>query len=314
MDFFEVLIRIVMCFFMLLACELFGFCLIIGVCYFLFGKWPFNKRRKLCRILCQLSAILIWGLFFLETVGNSLDTPYAISSFILLITAIPVCNFIISMIENAKLQIRNNRANRTSVKETVQLVKDENMKRRLENASLNRTAEEMEVVRYFFGDNGCMSDQQYFEMLVYKRDSLASRNKVLEIIGMDESQVAEIYPIYREEYVYSWTMYSGSINKPFANKNVNGFNVSSRYHVSWTFFSDNLLINYDIVFDMDKSWKQEKVTEIYYHDISNYNINNNIINLVLTNGQTHRLDFSDNMYAGATMQGLIQKIRESKTM
>ena len=314
MGIFNDLIGAVMYFCMMLICEVFGFCLIIGFCYLVFRKCQFNARRKICRILCQLSAIVVWGIFFLDTVRNPYDREFAISSLILLLTAIPVCNFIISLLESAKLQVRNSRANRTGVKQTLQLAKEENMKRRLENASYSRTAEEMEVVRYFFGDNGCMSDQEYFDRLAWKRNSLASKGRVLEIVGLDESQVSEIYPIYKEEYVFSWTMYSGNINKPFATKKVNGFDISSRYHVAWTLFSDNLLINYDVVFDMDKSWKQEKTTEIFYHDISNYYINNNVVNLVLMSGQTYQLDFSNNMYGGVSVQGLIQKIRESKYM
>lgn len=314
---FEWLIRTIILFIIMLSCEVFGFCLIIGFCNLVFAKKPLNKRRKICRVLCQISAIVVWGSLIPQTIGDldrARGAMQTISEVILLISAIPVCNFLLSLFERAKFKSANSAVNRPSVKETVQSAKEESMKRRLENASLERTAEEMEVVRYFFGDNGCMSDQEYFERLAWKRNALASKSRVLEIVGLDEAQVAEIYPIYREEYVFSWGMYSGNINKPFATKKINGFNISSRYHVSWTLFSDNLLINYDLLFDMDKSWKQEKTTEIFYHDVSNYFIDNNIVNLILMNGQNYRLDFSDSMYGGASIQGLIQKIRESKNM
>lgn len=311
MNFFNVLIIGFFC----LIMESIGFCFIVGCCNVVFKNKPFASRRKICRVLCQTSAIIVWGFFILENKGDAhRDRGIMLCTigFLLIVTALKVCNFVLKTFERAKLVQKNNQVEKKTIKETVQQVKDDNMKRRLENASSDRNADEMEVVRYFFGDAGCMSDQEYFEKLATKREILASKSKVLQAVGLDDTQVSEIYPIYKEEYVPSKSMYSGNIKNAFANKSVNGFMISSRYHVSWTFFSDSQMINYDIMFDMDKDWKQENTVEIFYKDISNYSINNDVITMTLLSGQTHRLDLTGNINADATIQGLIQKIRESK--
>ena len=59
-----------------------------------------------------------------------------------------------------------------------------------------KTAEQQRVIDYFCKEEGCMSknmsDDEYSQMVIKKRDSLNLRAKALSKIGLDEDEVNEI--------------------------------------------------------------------------------------------------------------------------
>lgn len=65
-----------------------------------------------------------------------------------------------------------------------------------------RNSEQKQVIKYFYGDGGCLSstmkDDEYDAMVQAKVKSMDFRQKALNKIGLDESQVSEIEPVHFE--------------------------------------------------------------------------------------------------------------------
>ena len=106
-----------------------------------------------------------------------------------------------------------------------------------------KTAEQQRVIDYFCKEEGCMSknmsDDEYSQMVIKKRDSLNLRAKALSKIGLDEDEVNEIPPALFEGYVFK---------NAFAKKRANGNWVSSAYQVAWLFFSSTQIYVYRYTF------------------------------------------------------------------
>ena len=69
-----------------------------------------------------------------------------------------------------------------------------------------RTEEQKKVIRYFLGGGGClsktMSDEEYEAAVMAKARSMDFKQKALNKIGLDESQVNEIEPVHFEGYYF----------------------------------------------------------------------------------------------------------------
>ncbi len=128
-----------------------------------------------------------------------------------------------------------------------------------------KTAEQVKVIEYFCKDEGClsknMSDDEYFALVVKKRDSLNLRQKALSKIGLDEDEVSEIPPAVFEGYVFK---------NAFAKKRANGDWVSSSYQVAWLFFSSTQIYIYRYTFNMDEDKKSESTDEFFYKDVTSF--------------------------------------------
>ena len=128
-----------------------------------------------------------------------------------------------------------------------------------------KTAEQQRVIDYFCKEEGCMSknmsDDEYSQMVIKKRDSLNLRAKALNKIGLDEDEVNEIPPALFEGYVFK---------NAFAKKRANGNWVSSAYQVAWLFFSSTQIYVYRYTFNMDEDKKQESTDEFFYKDVTSF--------------------------------------------
>ena len=128
-----------------------------------------------------------------------------------------------------------------------------------------KTAEQQRVIDYFCKEEGCMSknmsDDEYSQMVIKKRDSLNLRAKALSKIGLDEDEVNEIPPALFEGYVFK---------NAFAKKRANGNWVSSAYQVAWLFFSSTQIYVYRYTFNMDEDKKQESTDEFFYKDVTSF--------------------------------------------
>lgn len=69
-----------------------------------------------------------------------------------------------------------------------------------------RTEEQKKVIRYFLGGGGClastMKDEEYDALVQAKAKSMNFKQKALDKIGIDESQVNEIEPVHFEGYYF----------------------------------------------------------------------------------------------------------------
>nr|DAJ09936.1 MAG TPA: hypothetical protein [Caudoviricetes sp.] len=135
----------------------------------------------------------------------------------------------------------------------------------LKNYCRGKNAEQVKVIEYFCKQEGClsknMSDDEYSQMVIKKRDSLNLRQKALNKIGLDEDEVSEIPPAVFEGYVFK---------NAFAKKRANGNWVSSAYQVAWLFFSSTQIYVYRYTFNMDEDKKTESTDEFFYKDVTSF--------------------------------------------
>lgn len=185
----------------------------------------------------------------------------------------------------------------------------------------NKNEQQKKVIKYFL-KTGCfsfnMSDDEYLSMVTAKRDSLNFRKRALDKIGLDESQVSEISPVMFEGFVYS-KAYSKDIGE-------NRW-VSSRYQISWLFFSSTQVYLYRYTFNMDDDGKSESTDEFFYKDITSFSTSSDTEETVTNEGkrtvETNKFfmvvpgdkfycEMNGNSDTEAVIQGMKQKLREKK--
>lgn len=135
----------------------------------------------------------------------------------------------------------------------------------LERYKQGKTVDQQKVIDYFCKEEGCLSknitDDEYWQMVKKKRDSLRLRNKALSKIGLDEEEVNEIPPAVFEGFVFK---------NAFAKKRANGNWVSSSYQVAWLFFSSTQIYVYRCTFNMDDDKKKESTDEFFFKDVTSF--------------------------------------------
>ena len=98
-----------------------------------------------------------------------------------------------------------------------------------------RNENQKKVIRYFCNDDGCfskrMKDEEYDAMVRNVLNSMDFKQKALNKIGLDESEVNEIEPVHFEGWVFG--------KKAYARLGKDNIYRSSAYQVSWLFFSAN---------------------------------------------------------------------------
>lgn len=127
-----------------------------------------------------------------------------------------------------------------------------------------KNEEQKKTIEYFCKE-GCMTktitDDEYFQMVRAKRDSLNLRQKALSKFDLDEDEISEISPASFEGFVYK---------NAYAKKNTSGHWVSSSYQVAWLFFSSTQIYIYRHTFNMDEDKKNESTDEFFYKDVTSF--------------------------------------------
>jgi hypothetical protein len=129
------------------------------------------------------------------------------------------------------------------------------------------TDEQKASLRYFLNDPACLSkkpitDEEYDAMVINVLNSENWKQKALNKIGLDEDQLKEIEPVQFEGYVFE-NAYSKKSDKDDLWR-------SSRYQISWLFFSATQLYAYQYTFNMDNFDKKEQTLEYFYKDVTNF--------------------------------------------
>lgn len=126
-----------------------------------------------------------------------------------------------------------------------------------------RNADQKKVIRYFLND-GClskrMSDDEYVSMLNARIGDFKQR--ALNKIGLDESELQEIPPVHFEGYTEK-----GSYERLGKDKKYR----YSGYQITWLFFSSTQVYLYQYTFYMDCDDKKEITNEYFYKDITSFN-------------------------------------------
>lgn len=138
----------------------------------------------------------------------------------------------------------------------------------VKNRVKNRNADQQAVIRYFCNEPSCLSkkpisDEEYDAMVEKVLQSNDFKKKALDKIGLDEDQLKEIEPVHFEGFLYD----KDSLSKRSDNDSLWR---SSKYQVSWLFFSNNQLYLYQNTFNMDEDGKKEATEEYFYKDVTNF--------------------------------------------
>ena len=142
-----------------------------------------------------------------------------------------------------------------------------------------RTAEQQSVIKYFKKPSGCfsknISDQDYDALVQTKVESMNFRQKALDKIGLDESQVNEIEPVHFENF-YGVGMNRES-NKDrywpsylWVKEGTDRKLRTNAYQISWLFFSDKQVYVYQYTMNLNEDGKNERTEEYFYKDITNF--------------------------------------------
>ena len=201
-----------------------------------------------------------------------------------------------------------------------------------------RTPEQKKVIKYFYGEGGCLSflspglkDEDYDAMVQAKAKSIDFRQKALNKIGLDESQVSEIEPVHFEGY---WFDEKKTLAK--WGKNDKEWR-SSAYQTTWIFFSSSQIYVYQYTFNMDEDGKKESTEEYFYKDITNFSTTSDTIEkyvldkvsckgdatyarknvdanrfAIIVPGDKFYCSMDQNDYTEKAIQGMKAKLREKK--
>lgn len=127
-----------------------------------------------------------------------------------------------------------------------------------------RNDEQKKAIRYFLND-GCLSkrikDHEYESMISAVLSKFDFKQRALDKIGLDESELQEIAPVNFEGYDFKGA---------YGREGEDGLWRSSKYQVSWLFFSASQVYLYQYTLNMDCDDKKEATEEYFYRDITNF--------------------------------------------
>jgi hypothetical protein len=137
-----------------------------------------------------------------------------------------------------------------------------------------RTPEQQKVIRYFTGGGGCLSgsmaDEEYEALVKQRATSMDFRQKALDKIGVDESQVNEIEPVHFEAYLVEEKRTFAKLGKDRKWR-------SSAYQITWLFFSSTQVYVYQYTFNMDEDSKKENTEDYFYKDVTNFSASSDTV-------------------------------------
>lgn len=147
---------------------------------------------------------------------------------------------------------------------------DENLL--LERFKKGKTREQQDIIDFFCTESsgcGCGSTttskitmEDYEQIVANKLYNLDLKQRAIEKIGLDESEIEEIEPIPLSGYIFD-----NKDNDVFV-KAINGRAVSSRFSVTWIFFSKTQMYTYTYTFETisDNVW--ETTRDYFYQDVT----------------------------------------------
>lgn len=200
----------------------------------------------------------------------------------------------------------------------------------VKNRIKGRNEDQKAVIRYFCNDPACLSkkpisDEEYDAMVLAVLNSNDYKQKALNKIGLDEDQIKEIEPVHFEGFQYD--------KQSLAKLCDDGKYRSSKYQVSWLFFSATQVYLYQNTFNMDEDGKKEATEEYFYKDITNFSTSSDTVETpfydkekkedVLKNVDSNRFaitvpgdkfycSLEQNDYTERAIQGMKAMLREKK--
>ncbi len=159
-----------------------------------------------------------------------------------------------------------------------------------------KSKEQKAVINFFLPPTGClrsllskvtvMSYQEYLQKVAAYCNSRDFRQMAMERLGLDESQLIEIDPICLTSYVYDDDVLTRT-DKTQLEATLHGgkrYVVSSKYSITWLFFTDTQMYAYDYEFDMISDDVIETAKEFFYQDITCFETSHEIVERIRHKG------------------------------
>ncbi len=177
----------------------------------------------------------------------------------------------------------------------------------VKNRIKGRTDEQVAVIRYFCNDPKCLSkkpisDAEYDEMVLAVLRSNDYKKKALDKIGLDEDQVKEIEPVHFEGFQYD--------KQSLAKQGDDGKYRSSKYQVSWLFFSSTQVYLYQNTFT-----SSDTVETPFYDKETGKDILKNVDSnrfAITVPGDKFYCSLEQNDYTENAIRGMKSMLREKK--
>ncbi len=156
-------------------------------------------------------------------------------------------------------------------------------RKRVSNLKRGKTDDQKYVIDFFnpiIETSGKASSGTKMKMAEYQKIvsnrlyEMNLRDKAIEKIGLDESEVQEIPPIILSGYVFD------SSNEDIMVRVVYGEAVSSRFSVSWIFFSAMQLYAYTYTFDTISDCTWEQTQDFFYQDITCFKTTQRVVEVL----------------------------------
>lgn len=149
----------------------------------------------------------------------------------------------------------------------------------IENLKRGKSEEQKRVIDFFLKEAGCfsgctgciggsstMSMDEYQQLVANRLFSLNLRERALEKIGLDESEVQEIPPIVLSGYAFDDVTPTNDVWVKIEDDVA----VASRFAASWIFFSATQTYTYTYKFDMTSDDTWETTQDFFYQDITSF--------------------------------------------
>lgn len=144
-----------------------------------------------------------------------------------------------------------------------------------------RTPEQKVVIKYFKKPVGAFSiniPDKKFDALVYNKiESMNFRQRALDKLDLDESQINEIEPVHFDNYYGLGLDLQRDKDKEryipkhiWLKEGMDGKWRTNVYQVSWLFFSDKQVYAYQYTLSLNDDSKNERTEEYFYRDITNF--------------------------------------------
>lgn len=152
----------------------------------------------------------------------------------------------------------------------------------LEHVKKGKTKEQKDIIDFLYIDSsGCFSGNvvsskmtmdEYEQIVAHKLYNLDLKQRAIEKIGLDESEIEEIEPIPLSGYIFS-----SNDDEILLVKAAEGRAVSSRFSVTWIFFSQTQIYTYTYTFETisDNVW--ETTRDFFYQDVTCMTMKQNVV-------------------------------------
>ncbi|MCL1934157.1 MAG: hypothetical protein FWF53_10160 [Candidatus Azobacteroides sp.] len=157
---------------------------------------------------------------------------------------------------------------------------------RVENLSRGKTDEQITALKYFLlrGDGGWLnkaklvSDQEFDDLVEKALNVNNSRQKALDKIGIDESEVNEVEPV---------NFWGNKYDDGFFKKGNDGKYRASKIQITRIFFSSTQIYIYQDNFNLTESVTSIRTEEYFYKDITNFSTLTETVTIkILGNNET----------------------------